>query len=161
MKEPRQKHSGGRPPKFLENRRPVTVTLPETTLHELEMVNKDRARAIVKVTQAYLGKSGFENKKIDIVEIEPGSGIILVGQNNILNKIPLLRQVEVSPGRFLLTVPPGTPLDSIELALSDLLESKEWEGKEERQMLVDLLETFKRLRRDKKATKAEMIFISI
>jgi len=42
----------GRPRKFQEASRPVTVTLPQRTLELLSTFDEDRGRAIVKVTDA-------------------------------------------------------------------------------------------------------------
>ncbi len=46
---------GGRPAKFDEPRRPVTVTLPVRILTQLAEIDADRARAIVKAVEAVLG----------------------------------------------------------------------------------------------------------
>ena len=46
MKSRVEKHPGGRPAKFAEPSRPVTVTLPERVLQLLAAVDADRAKAI-------------------------------------------------------------------------------------------------------------------
>jgi hypothetical protein len=154
-----EKHPGGRPPKFNGTRRPITVTLPEETLAQLQAINDDRAKAIVKATDSYMnaGKSG--DSMVQIVEVESGIGIILVGSNRILKEIKWMKLVEVCSGRFLLTIPPGTSVDSLEVAITDLVDSGDPIPQKEKDMLKELQNIFKRLRKDKKVTKAEMLFV--
>src|SRR5215813_253062 len=94
------KNKNGRPPKFHEPRRPVTVTLPESTLARLASINADRARAIVKVTDAAMPE-GAKQEGVRVVEVSPGLGVIIVGPSQMLRKIQWLRLVEVAPTRFL------------------------------------------------------------
>jgi hypothetical protein len=56
------------------------VTLPERTLRLLAAVDQDRARAVVKVTDAALAPTDTpESRVVDVVEVMRGVGIILVG----------------------------------------------------------------------------------
>jgi len=100
-----------------------------------------------------------KDKKIEVVEVAPGLGIIIVGPSRLLQKVKGLRLVEVAPMRFLLTIPPGTPVDSFELAIMDLLEdarsSEDWEHS----TLIQLRDLIRELRRGGKLLKAEMLFI--
>ena len=150
---------GGRPPKFDEASRPVTVTLPESTLQILAAIDSDRARAIVKVTEAAVGEP--QRKLVELVEVQPGIGIILVGPSRYLKQIPWLRQVEVAPSHFLLAVPSGTAVDSIELALHDLLELLPPDETRERSLLQGLQHLFRDMRLRKTVSKWEMLFIDI
>jgi len=77
----------GRPPKFRGPRQHVTVTLPETTLAKLAAIDADRA----------LSTPGKDVKHVELVEVMPGLGIILVGPCEILQKIQGLRLVEAAP----------------------------------------------------------------
>ena len=45
---------GGRPAKFDEPSRPVTITLPDRILERLEEIDGDRAKAVVKAVEAVL-----------------------------------------------------------------------------------------------------------
>jgi len=148
---------GGRPPKFAETSRPVTVTLPESILKILAAVDPDRARAIVKVTEAAVGAP--QRKLVEVVEVGPGIGIILVGPSLYLQQIPWLRQVEVAPSHFLLSVPSGTAVDSIELALHDLLELVAPDDTRERSLLEELQQLFRDMRLRKTVSKWEMLFV--
>ena len=153
------KSKAGRPPKFRGPRRPITMTLPESTLERLESIDMDRARAIVKLTDAAMPLDSSAQKKIDIVEVAPGLGIIIVGPSRLLQKVPGLRLVEVAPMRFLLTIPPGTSVDSFELAIMDLLEDGESKEDWEISTLTQLRDLIRALRREGKLMKAEMLFI--
>lgn len=150
--------NSGRPPKFRGPRRPVTVTLPENTLQRLESIDSDRARAIVKVTDAALPPSP-SRPDVEVVEITPGVGIIIVGPSLLLRKIEWLRLVEVAPLRFLLTVPLGTSIDSLELAFIDLLEDPAAHDTREHAILIELRNLVRRLRRRGELSKAEMLFV--
>jgi len=156
---PSQKHAGGRPPKFSEPRRAVTVTLPTRTLLQLAGVDKDRARAIVKITDAVVRTDLPPSKLVEVVEIEPGTGVIVVGPSNCLRRIPWLRLVEVAPARYLLVLPTGTPVDSLEVALVDFLDESPPPEECERIILEELKRQIRRLRRGKKVSKAELLFI--
>ena len=135
--QPSAKSRGGRPPKFRGPRRPVTVTLPERTLTLLDAVHRDRARAIVRVTDA-LAADTPESWLVDVVEVLPGLGIILVGPSRLLPNISWLRLIELTPTRYLLSIPSGTPVESLEVALQDLLEASTPDDVRERTILERL-----------------------
>jgi hypothetical protein len=153
------KHAGGRPPKFHEPRRAVTMTLPERTLLQLAAVDRDRARAIVKLTNAAVCEDLPPGKLVEVVEIEPGTGVILVGPSSYLRRIPWLKLVEITPARYLLVIPTGTPIDSLEVALRDILDELPATEQRERAILEELESRMRQLRRVKKVSKAELLFI--
>jgi hypothetical protein len=155
---PQTRKRAGRPPKFQEARRPVTVTLPESTLVRLASIDADRARAIVKLTDAVIADHA-KHKPVELVEVAPGLCVILVGPSRLLQKIKWLRLVEVAPMRFLLTIPLGTSVDSLELAIGDLLEEVKPHDEWEHSTLVGLRDLIRRLRRHGELSKAEMLFI--
>src|SRR5215475_1507076 len=90
----------GRPPKFSEPRRPVTVTLPESTLARLAAINPDRAQAIVKAVGTAVPLDSKSQKQVEVVEVSPGVGIILVGPSRYLKRIKWLRLVKVAPMHY-------------------------------------------------------------
>ena len=149
----------GRPPKFKEPRRPVTVTLPESTLARLAAIDADRARAIVKATNAAMPANAKGRKPVELVEVIPGLGIIIVGPSRYLQKIKWLRLIELAPTRFLLTIPPGTAVDSLELAIVDLLQSVKPHEEWETSVLEALRDAMRDVRRAGKLTKAELLFV--
>ncbi len=150
----------GRPPKFQEPRRPVTVTLPETTLASLAAIHPDRAQAIVKAVEATMPHDAKRHKPVELVEVTPGLGIILVGPSRYLQTIKWLRLVEVAPMRFLLTIPSGTAVDSLEVAIIDLLEKLEPNEEWEKSLLEQLRDLMRTLRLGGKLSKAELLFIA-
>jgi hypothetical protein len=149
----------GRPPKFKEPRRPITVTLPESTLARLAAIEPDRARAIVKATNAAMPADAKGRKPVELVEVMPGLGIIVVGPSRYLQKIKWLRLIELAPLRFLVTIPTGTAVDSLELELVDLLQSVKPDEEWEKPLLEDLRDLMRNLRLEGKLRKAELLFV--
>ena len=149
----------GRPPKFKEARRPVTVTLPESTLARLATIDPDRARAIVKASHAAMPGDAKERKPVELIEVMPGLGIIMVGPSRYLQKIKWLRLIELAPLRFLVTIPTGTAVDSLELELVDLLQSVKPDEEWEKSLLEDLRDLMRNLRLEGKLRKAELLFV--
>jgi hypothetical protein len=96
---------------------------------------------------------------IEVVEVGPGLGIIIVGPSQLLKKIEALRLVEVAPLRFLLTIPLGTSIDSIEVAVIDAVESITASEEDERSTLMQLRELIRNLRRRGELSKGEMLFV--
>ncbi len=157
----RRRMPGGRPPKFDEPRRPVTITLPERTLASLAAIHADRAQAIVKLVEDSIpdGSSGGK-KLVDVVRVAPGAAVILVGPSRSLQQIPWLRLAEISPQRNLLTVMPGTPIESLEVAILDLMESLPADETYERAILAELRELIGASRRSKNISKFEMLYVN-
>jgi len=149
----------GRPPKFKEARRPVTVTLPESTLARLATIDPDRARAIVKASHAAMPGDVKERKPVELIEVMPGLGIIMVGPSRYLQTIKWLRLIELAPLRFLVTIPTGTAVDSLELELVDLLQSVKPDEEWEKSLLEDLRDLMRNLRLEGKLRKAELLFV--
>ena len=155
---PAQKNTGGRPPKFNEPSRPVTVTLPESTLEKLKQLDRDRARAIVKAVNGYPGG----NAPLPGVEIAPAaqcSSLLIVPANVSLRRLPWLKLLEVVPGRFLIAVAPGTPIERIEIGLNDLIDDAPGQFPEELDMLLSLRDAVNNLRRGKQLQKNEILVI--
>ncbi len=85
--------------------------------------------------------------------------MILVGPSIYLQRIPWLRLVEIAHDRFLLSIPSGTPVESLELALFDLAESVPKSESMERQAVEQLRQLMSGLRRGRTIAKAEVMFI--
>lgn len=156
-----KKNVGGRPPKFCETRRPITVTLPERILRSLETVDKDRARAIVRVTETVAGADNKRFKPVELVEVLPGRAIILVGPCPPLRRVQGLNLVEITPVRYLLTIPPGTPIESLEVAILDVMESAQDIDSRERAVLIELRNLLSLHRRGSQMTKGELLFVDV
>ena len=156
---PGVKTKGGRPPKFSEPRRPITVTLPERTLQRLEAVDRDRAHAIVRLADHECRPRTISTAEVEVVEVAPGSGIILIGPMRSLDRIDLLRLVEVAPRRFLLTVPSGTAVESLEMEIMDIMENLPANEEPERPGLEKLRRILSQQRKKKTVSKREFLLI--
>jgi hypothetical protein len=133
------------------------VTLPESTLTQLATIDPDRARAIVKVTAAAMTLDAERQNQVELVEISPGVAIIIIGPSQLLQEIEWLRLVEVAPMRFLLSIPLGTPIDSLELSILELLEKAEPDR--EKSLLTQLRDLIRKLRRGGGISKAELLLV--
>lgn len=153
------KNGRGRPPKFTEARRPITVTMPERTLRQLATLSEDRAVAIVKAVDAVCASGPDSGKLVQVVQVSSDDAIILVPPSKTLKRIPFLRLVEVSPAKFLLVIPSGMPVDSLEIAVADLLENLSSEDEPEKSVLEALKSILSQQRHRKKLTKAELLFV--
>ena len=152
---------GGRPRKFSEASRPVTVTLPERTLKLLESVNADRALAIAKAADAATVAPASNDKPVSLVKIDASTAIILVGPSKCLRTISWLRLVEIAPARYLLSIPTGTPPERLELAIMDLLSDLAADDTYERELLEILLAQFAHLRTNRSMTKSDIILVDV
>jgi hypothetical protein len=150
----------GRPPKFHEPHHPVTMTLPTRILDQLTQIDSDRARAVVKVTEAVFGTDLGRFKPVELVEMAPGESLIVVGPCIALEKIPWLKLIEISQTRFLLSIPPGTPIEVLEVALRDLLQNPDLSNNEcESSILQELVNLIGHQRRNSHLSKAEILII--
>jgi sulfur carrier protein ThiS len=152
-----QKHAGGRPPKYYEPRRPITVTLPERILRDLHSINPDRSRAIVKCVETVTGKSSRNFKLVELIELTPGKALIVVGPSASLQQIEWLRLVEISPLRYLLVIPSGTAVEVLEVTIHDLLRDLD-PNNSEIVLLKELLDVISYQRRGGTITKADLLF---
>ena len=150
---------GGRPRKFAEPSRPVTVTLPDRTLRILKAVDEDRGKAITKIADGAAYEVDSDQAVLRLVEIEPGIGVLIVGPSKRLREIPWLRLAEIAPARYLLSMPSGTPPERLELALIDLLDTLD-EGEDyERRLLNELRRHIGNLRRERRMFQSEIILV--
>lgn len=149
----------GRPPKFVEPRRPVTVTLPDRTLQQLAALDKDRARAIVKAVDHATAQDGSAAGAVEARPVAPGAAVILVPACHNLQAIPWLRMVEVAPGRCLMAVETGKTIEQLEVAIRDGLEDLPPSETYEREVLSAVLKVLSGSRRQKRVTKAEILMV--
>jgi hypothetical protein len=160
MSPDQKSNPGGRPPKFHEPRRPVTMTLPVRILEQLAEIDPDRTRAVVKAAEAVMGSDKSRFKPVELVQMAPGKSLIVVGSSLVLRQIPWLRLIEIAPARYLLTVPSGTPIEALEVALRDLAHGPEHEkSPRETQVLDDLLDLIGQHRRSMRLSKAELLIV--
>jgi hypothetical protein len=155
-----EKNRGGRPAKFAEPSRPVTVTLPKRVLQLLTAVDSDRAKAITKLANSSLYINGEPLKPVTTVKISRGRAIILVSHSEELKRLPWLRLIEVAPARHLISIQTGTSIDTIEVAMRDLLEDLPKAESSERTILEALIEIVHASRRTKTTTKEEILILA-
>lgn len=156
-----QKSAGGRPPKFDEPSRPITVTLPDSTLEGLSRVDPDRGQAIVKLTKHALGQGRETTPPVEIVKMAANTGLIIVGPSVALRRIPFLHLVEVAPTRYLLALDPGNDFKALEIAIHDVLDEVAEDDIQERRLLRDLLDHIKHLRKSDRVSIAEILFVRL
>ena len=152
---------GGRPRKFSEASRPVTVTLPERTLKLLESIDADRALAIVKSADTATVTPDSKHTPVSLVKIDANTAIIVVGPSRCLRAIPWLRLVEIAPARYLLSIPTGTPPERLELAIMDQLSGLSEGNAYEHNLLETLRRQFAHLRTKRSMTKSEIILVDV
>jgi len=161
MTSKKNKNAGGRPPKFCEARHPITVTIPDRILQKMQSVSPDRAQAIVKCVEAVTGKKDSLLKPVELITVEKGKALIVVGPSRALRQIDWLRMVEISPARYLLVLPSGMSVDSLEVAILDLIENIDSSDREEMFLLKELRALIGNQRRGKSISKAELVFVDV
>ncbi len=138
---------------------PVTVTLPLSTLAQLTSLGKDRAKAIVKAVRSIVVGPKPESAGAEVVPVGEGSGLVVVRPSRYLRGIDGLRLVEIIPGRSILTVRSGMSSDSIEVALTDVLDTVPDSETVERSLLVQLLAILRAARKTRRMTKEEILLV--
>lgn len=115
---------------------------------------------MVKVTEAVMGNGKGRFKPVDLIEMAPRKSLIVVGPSKALRSIPWLRLIEITPGRFLLTIPSGTSIEALEVALRDLgIYLELLKNERENTFLHELLELIGHQRRSQRLPKAEILVI--
>ena len=148
----------GRPPKFREKRQPVTMTLPLRVLEILRSVDPDRARAVARLAARAAAVDGAK-PSVEVVEMAPRRGLIVVTNHRALKGVEGLRLVEIAPSRFLITLDKSLSVESLEIRLQDLLDGAE-AGSADRAFLAELLALIRRQRRERTVSKEEILIIS-
>lgn len=151
---------GGRPRKFDEPSRPITVTLPDSTLDQLARLDVDRAKAIAKATRAVVAGPGTEPFLVEVVAVDRSAGLVVVGPSRRLRSVACIRLVEIVPGRSILSVPSGTAPETIELALADLLDEIPATEQIEWELVSRLLEIFRAARKRRGMMKVEIVLVT-
>lgn len=139
----------------------MTVTLPLRTLDALQRVDRDRAKAIVKCTDAIVDMDSAGRKAVEIIKVFDGQGLIVIGPCPSLHKIPGLRLVEIAPLRFLLAIMAGYSPHALELDIMDLIEELAPEESEERALLSELRQELSRHRRQESMASATILFVDV
>ena len=151
----------GRPPKFTEPSRVVTVTLPVAALALLAELDDDRARAIVKATElATAAVDRDAGRPVEMQAVSSGRAVITVPQSPALSAVTGLSLIQIRPSRYLIVLEPGTALTEVEVALVDALEALE-PGEDDHAILVQLLQSLRTFRRSDRARTGELILVEV
>lgn len=122
-RKPDSGRKGGRPVKFAEPSRPVTVTLPLRILDGLAGIDADRAKAIVKVVEAAIGKKDAPHPPVYELPIGQEESLLAIADNRFLRRIPWISLLELAPGRHLVSLKSGVSLEKLEVTLGDILDA--------------------------------------
>ena len=151
----------GRPPKFSEPRRPITVTLPERILQKLSIISDDRAQALAKAVDTIIPDGqGTARPQVELVPTGFEQSLIIVGPSKVLRDIPWINLIEIAPARFLIAIPPGTAIEKLEIALLDALEHLGPNEDQETALVMSLREHLNVVRRTDRLTKGEILFVA-
>ena len=148
----------GRPPKFREKRRPVTMTLPLRVLETLRSVDPDRSRAVAKLAARAAAAVGGK-PSVEVVEMAPHRGLIVVTNHRALKGVEGLRLVEIAPSRFLITLDKSLSMESLEIALQDLLDESAAPSADGA-FLAELLALIRRQRRGRTVSREEILIVN-
>lgn len=149
----------GRKPKFQEPSSSITITLPDRILQQLNRVDTDRAKGIVKCVENTLS-TNLENT-VKVLKISDKEGILTVGPCNILSDIPHIKLIEISPLHYIISKPSGTPVEMIEIALIDLIEKVSDDQREEKEMLMNIRNHLKSHRKNDSLQTMEIILLNV
>jgi hypothetical protein len=137
------------------------MTLPQSVLKGLRRIDKDRGQAIVKLTKDVMNAGGVERPLVEVIEMAAGTGLLVVAESPTLRRIPFLHLVEVAPMRLLLSLEPGHDFRSLELAITDALETVPESERAEREMIGEVLAQIRRARQEERASMAAILMVSL
>jgi len=157
----RKKGNGGRPFKFAEPSRAITLTLPESTLRDLDEIGPDRGHAIVKLTQLALGGKQVDRPVVELVKMAANTGLVVVGPSRALRSIDFVQLVEIAPGRHLIALGDGRDFRELEIALIDLLDDFTEEDAQERHLIQQLLGYLKNFRKSESGSTAQIVLVRL
>ena len=151
----------GRPAKFNEPSRPVTITLPDRILARLPEIDGDRAKGIVKAVEAVLGGGpcGPAAEPVGELAVAKGESLLVVARSRLLAAVPWITLIEIAPGRHLLSLRDGATIEKLEVTLGDLLDSNPDASQAERNVLRTLLSRIRAPRRNQAVRMEEILVV--
>lgn len=147
--KPSHRKAGGRPAKFGEPSRPVTVTLPLRILDALAGIDSDRSKAIVKSVETALGGADAVPDPVLELPLNDREALLAISNSRLLRRIPWLTLIEISPGRHLISLEAGTPLEKLEVTLGDILDAPGDATPAELELVRQLLHNLRAPRRNR------------
>jgi hypothetical protein len=89
-----------------------------------------------------------------LINLSDDAAVLVIGPCRSLEQIPWLNLVEITPSRYIMTIPTGTPLASLEVALLDLIETLPEERMADLQPLQEIrLQLSQHRRQDQENTR--------
>jgi hypothetical protein len=152
-------HQDNPQPKTGEPKRVVTLALTDKILNVLETFDQDLVQAIMKVISLATQRNVPKGSSFEIIEVAPHKSVFIVGPDSLLTRIPWIKLVEVSPGRNLIAIPSGTSLESLEVAVLEMIESITSDNATEGSFLKEFCKYVGRLRRYNKMSRAEIMIV--
>jgi hypothetical protein len=149
---------GGRPKKFTEPSRPVTVTLPLRVLDRLAAIDPDRAKAIVLAADTTSTLPAPSEPPVRELPVSDSETLIAIADSPLLRTIPWLTLIQVAPNRHLLSLRPGVPAEKLEVTIGDLLDANPDAPAAELELLRLLLDHLRTPRRNR-AVRSESILV--
>jgi hypothetical protein len=149
---------GGRPKKFDEPSKPVTVTLPLRVLEKLSRIDSDRAKAIVRATEAASPAALPPPGSVCEIPVSEEENLIAIADSPLLRSLDWVTLIEVAPQRHLIALRSGVPMEKLEVTLGDLLDANPDAPVAERELLRLLLERIRTPRRNR-AVRSESILV--
>lgn len=137
------------------------MTLPRTTLRQLEQIDTDRGRAIVKLAREASRGADNEHPLVELVDIGGGMGLVVVGIAPILKRIAFLRLVELGPGRHLIALLPGHGVHELEVAITDLLDDRNNASDADSALVTKLLELLRNFRKSESVSTAQILLLRL
>ena len=134
----------GRPRKFAEPTRAVTITLPESVLSALSSVHKDISRAIVQLTERRL------RHKHPLAELVTfgRNAVITVRPTPSLEKRADVQLVPLPDGRALISFAQARTIPELELTLNDALDDQSLSA-DDRELFEAIVRILKDARRSR------------
>ena len=151
---------GGRPAKFDEPSRPVTITLPDRILKWLEAIDADRAKAVVKsVETALAGTETATGESVGELRVAKDEALLVVPKSRLLATVPWLTLIEIAPGRNLLSLRDAVTIEKLEVTLGDLIDSHPDASPVELRILRTLQEKIRAPRRNQAVRTEEILVV--
>ena len=159
--KPYDNGKGGRPAKFDEPSRPVTITLPDRILARLAEIGDDRAKAIVKAVETVLagGSCGPAPEPVGELSVAKDESLLVVARSRLLASVPWITMIGIAPGRHLISLQDGATIEKLEVTLGDLLDSNPDASEGERKILRTLLSRIRTPRRNQAIRKEEILVV--
>ncbi len=137
------------------------MTLPDRTIEQLSDIDDDRAKAIVKAAQLATRGAGDDDTRVDLIEVSSGVALIIVPYCRLLHESPDISLAQIVPGRFLIMLPEGAPLSTVEIAVDDQLALLDETATRDREVLEQLLAHLRSARRANRANMASVVLVDI